>query len=193
MTCPNCHLENPPSAVRCDCGYPFVTAGGQNLSVRLCQRCRRHVVASERFCPFCGMDSMWVAPLQAPKKSSGALVFGLLAAGIFIFLWSNASFPHDALKATTTERKVTYVVGGSTSSARLTYRNESGGTEQRTVSLPWTLEMRAVPGQFLYLSAQKKQTYGTVKTSIEIEGQVLQEAESDTEYGIASASGRVPR
>ena len=23
MECPNCHLENPPGALRCDCGYDF--------------------------------------------------------------------------------------------------------------------------------------------------------------------------
>jgi hypothetical protein len=25
MECPNCKLENPPSALRCDCGYEFAT------------------------------------------------------------------------------------------------------------------------------------------------------------------------
>jgi hypothetical protein len=26
MTCPSCKLENPPSAVRCDCGYVFAAS-----------------------------------------------------------------------------------------------------------------------------------------------------------------------
>jgi len=26
MKCPNCKLENPPTALRCDCGYDFPSA-----------------------------------------------------------------------------------------------------------------------------------------------------------------------
>jgi hypothetical protein len=196
MTCPNCHLENPPAALRCDCGYQFATVSGQYPSVsgvRLCQGCGRQIPVAVRFCSFCGAGSILAAPPRATKKSPGALVIGLVAAGICIFLWSKVSPPDGIGKSLSTEREVTYIVDGSASSASLTYRNESGGTEQRTVSLPWRLEMRVAPGQFLYVSAQKKQKYGTVKTTIYLEEKMLQEAESDTEYGIASASGRAPR
>jgi hypothetical protein len=32
MECPNCKLENPPGAIRCDCGYDFAT---RQVAVRI--------------------------------------------------------------------------------------------------------------------------------------------------------------
>jgi len=40
--------------------------------------------------------------------------------------------------------------------ASLTYRNASGGTEQATVQLPWSMTFSGTTGQVLYLSAQKQ-------------------------------------
>ena len=76
--------------------------------------------------------------------------------------------------------------------AELTYQNESGGTEQRAVALPWTLEFNARHGAFLYLSAQKQQEYGTIHAAVYVDAQPLQEAYADAAYGIASASGTAP-
>jgi hypothetical protein len=50
---------------------------------------------------------------------------------------------------------VKYEVLG-TGSASLTYRNASGGTDQTTVRLPWSVTFQAATRQFLYLSAQKQ-------------------------------------
>jgi hypothetical protein len=93
---------------------------------------------------------------------------------------------------TTKSHTVLYQVTGSAKSASLTYANESGGTEQQTVAVPWKLEFRRSPGTFVYLSAQKQEEYGTVHVAIYSDGTLLQQAESSEEYGIASASGSVP-
>jgi hypothetical protein len=74
----------------------------------------------------------------------------------------------------------------------VTYVNQSGGTEQKKVMVPWQLGMRVAPGRFLYLSAQKTEETGTVHCQILVEGTVVQEAESSADFGIASVSGRVP-
>jgi hypothetical protein len=103
------------------------------------------------------------------------------------------AFKQAMIEAHRGERQVKYVVEGDKHQrADLTYRNESGGTEQRTVYLPWSLEMWRAPGTFVYLSAQNHGGSG-VQTTIFVEGRILQEAESTAEYGIATASGRIPR
>jgi hypothetical protein len=85
------------------------------------------------------------------------------------------------------------VSGPSTSgTAAVTFRNESGGTEQKTVNLPWMLTVEVKHGTFLSVIAQKEGKAGTIRAEIRADGRVIQEAESDTAYGIASASGRVP-
>jgi hypothetical protein len=87
---------------------------------------------------------------------------------------------------------VIYTVMGS-GIAGLTFRNSSGGTEQNTVSLPWTLEFAARRGAFLYVSAQKQQKYGSIHAEIHVDGRSIQEADSDSAYGIAAVHGSVPR
>jgi hypothetical protein len=87
-------------------------------------------------------------------------------------------------------RRVTYVLRGSSTSASITIQNESGGSEQHVVSVPWAKEFRAAPGQFVYLSAQN-QGWGDLEAVIYVDGQPLQSAEATQQYGIASASGTV--
>ena len=89
--------------------------------------------------------------------------------------------------------RVEYRVDGSAIVVGLTYRNPTGGTEQRDVSLPGSLSFNAVPGFFVYFSAQNKGDSGEVHVAISIDGRLLQEASSSTAYGIATASGSVPR
>ncbi len=87
--------------------------------------------------------------------------------------------------------KVTYKVGGTADRASITIQNASGGTEQKSVSVPWSTSFEGRPGQFVYLSAQNKSEYGTVKATIELNGTTVQEASSNEEYGIASVSGSI--
>lgn len=92
------------------------------------------------------------------------------------------------VKATST---IVYEVTGSTDSASLTYRNASGGTDQMEVSLPWSKTFEAAPGAFLYLSAQNQNDYGALRVQVKVDGIVAQEGETNAEYGIATASGKL--
>jgi hypothetical protein len=80
--------------------------------------------------------------------------------------------------------RVQYSLSGS---AEVTYRNPSGGTEQRDVNLPaTTMSFNARSGQFVYFSAQNKGAAGTVRVRVQVDGKTLQEATSNSPYGIAT-------
>jgi hypothetical protein len=147
-----------------------------------CPKCGTELAAPDiKFCPGCG-----TATGKAKKESSGIKIGCLLVAGIPILLWIiGQNLP------TPTPQLVTYEVIGS-GTVGLTFQNESGGTEQKTVSLPWTLVLRARHGAFLYLAAQKQQERGTIRAAIYVNGQPIQSAEANSSYGIASVSGSVP-
>jgi len=88
--------------------------------------------------------------------------------------------------------KVVYeVTGENPTKAGLTYENDSGNTEQRDVSLPWTYEFTAQRGQFLYISAQTKGTGGasTISCKITVNGVVTEKADSKGVAVIATCSG----
>lgn len=124
---------------------------------------------------------------QKPKTSpilAGCLI--VFAALILIFIVSSIFRPHQV-----EGHSASYVVSGSASTAQLTYMKESGGTEQNEVNLPWKHEMKVGTGRFLYISAQNKSDYGTVKVELYVDDGLVQSASSDAKYGIASASGRV--
>ena len=101
---------------------------------------------------------------------------------------SSSSSPYRA-QTKKVEYKVTCICNDG---CDLTYQNKTGGTNQTTVYDNWTYEFIGKPRDFIYLSAQL-QGYGLVKTKIYINGSLYQESSSDTEYGISSVSGSVPR
>ncbi len=103
--------------------------------------------------------------------------------------------------------------------ATLTYRNASGGTDQITVELPWSMTFYSTGGKSLYLSGQKKpfqrvrvcaengilrpfecdhwerlwaQSFGPISISIYLDDVQLQTAGSTAVYGVASVSGTIP-
>jgi hypothetical protein len=105
---------------------------------------------------------------------------------------------------------VTYVVDGCLE-ASVSYRNASGGTEQQLVApwetrhgkvqlTPWILEFQEPSGYVAYISAQGEPVEGVESSEYEpgchvqlkFNGQVVQEADSGSYYGIATASARVP-
>lgn len=84
---------------------------------------------------------------------------------------------------------VAYTVTGiGTTRASLTHTNSSGGTEQRTVTLPWTNFYSMKRGDHLYLSAQNESQSGSVTVKIS-GGGPDRIATSSGAYGIATASG----
>jgi hypothetical protein len=89
---------------------------------------------------------------------------------------------------------VSYEISGVLAgSATVTYRNTSGGTEQKNVSLPRKLPdftvMTAMPGDFLYVSAQNESASGSVTVKILVNDAVFKQATSSGAYAIATASG----
>lgn len=86
---------------------------------------------------------------------------------------------------------VEYLIEGSAYSANLTLRNESGGTEQIAVQLPWKKSFTAKRGSFVYISAQNNSVVGNISVSIKLNGAVVKASQSSAEYGIASASGHL--
>lgn len=74
--------------------------------------------------------------------------------------------------------------------ASLTYRNSSGGTEQKTITLPGVVKYNDFPsGGFMYMSAQKQGADGAITVSISINGKTVKTATSTSAYGIATVSG----
>lgn len=84
--------------------------------------------------------------------------------------------------------RVTYEVGGTAKSISLTYTNESGGTEQREVDLPWSKTFSARDGDFLYISAQDQGGSGDVMAYIIVNGNTKKSAHSSGPYTIATSS-----
>ena len=85
-------------------------------------------------------------------------------------------------------KPVTYRVAGSARTALVTYSNDQGGTEQQTVSLPWSWPMHVKKGAILQVTAQSQDATGDVTVDIEADGQNRKEARSSGAYAVASAS-----
>lgn len=86
---------------------------------------------------------------------------------------------------------VEYVVEGTSTSASLTYSNESGGTEQLDVKLPWRDLFFANSGFSAYISAQNNNKVGSITVKILLNGIEVKQSTSSGAYVIASASGRI--
>lgn len=155
-----------------------------------CQ-CGNILSPSARFCPVCGIAN---ATTAAPKRKSRVGLLSIVLIVLLVWFIGTLPDPRTATSRTTSAggTRVTYLVTGP-GTVGLTFKNESGGTEQRTVSLPWSLEFGAGRGAFLYVSAQKQQKDGTIRAEIHLNGSLLQQAESDSAYGIASVNGMVAR
>jgi hypothetical protein len=173
-----------------------------------CTKCGQAVPSGARFCARCGAtaaNSLESSPgtkppptnLRPPKSGNGSRVLigtaTVLAVVVVYGLVSQQ--PRGISTDRETEPKVKYeVTSDAVASARasLTYRNASGGTEQRTVPLPWTLEFRTLPGTSVSVIAQKEQAgLDFLEAKIYVNGDLLQEAETSTPYGIASVSATV--
>lgn len=131
------------------------------------------------------------------------LILGLL------FLWfvysaltstSRTSSVRDNPAPATETYNVVYRVLGTSRSADVTYQNRTGDTEQKEIRASggftnqnWTYEFTAELGDFAYISVQNGQDTGTIECIIMVNNQVWKQAESNTDYGIATCSGSVGR
>ena len=80
-----------------------------------------------------------------------------------------------------------YNVTGTGGVVSLTYTNQDGGTEQQEVGLPGSKSFSVRNGSFLYISAQRKGSIGTITTNISIDGVTRKSATSEGEFVIASS------
>ncbi len=95
--------------------------------------------------------------------------------------------------------QVRYTVTGSTNAVMLTYANATGATEQKKQSnkgamfdaRPWMLSFMAPVGQVLYIIVQNSDDHGSVSCEISVNGRVIQKAQSEGGYTVATCSGVV--
>ncbi|MGP8243860.1 MAG: hypothetical protein ACLQVN_04995 [Bryobacteraceae bacterium] len=121
-----------------------------------------------------------------------AVTCGIAGMYIGAYIWQrNVLHLSSGGAVSSSQPAVAYEARGTAGRVSLTYTNASGGMEQQTVTLPWNKDFGVPRGTMLYLSAQNENERGTVTARIYVNGDVLQEAESSTPYGIASVSGTV--
>lgn len=83
---------------------------------------------------------------------------------------------------------ITYEVTGTTSSVKVSYTNETGGTQQETVSLPWNHKC-FVRGSFhAHIFAQNEEKKGTIRVRILLNDQEKKSSVSSGAFVIATAS-----
>jgi hypothetical protein len=94
------------------------------------------------------------------------------------------------------QSEVLYEVEGTVAYADVTMQTPTG-TRQETPDVPMTLKSGEQgvtysfdPNEFVYISAQKKDTSGTITCRITVDGEVVSENTSTAAYGIASCKGR---
>lgn len=84
---------------------------------------------------------------------------------------------------------IRYEVSGSTSNAHLSYKNESGGTEQIEVIPPWSMDFTAQTWTHVAITAFNGRPSGTVSCRLFFDGELVQEAESVGGYKWAHCGG----
>ena len=84
------------------------------------------------------------------NRSHGLGVAGLILSGLGAIglVSTSSSLSTDLVTSSSATHRVTYVLTGTAASASITIENESGGTEQHLVSVPWSKEFRAPAGRF---------------------------------------------
>lgn len=88
---------------------------------------------------------------------------------------------------------VKYVINGSAHRADLTYNNANDDTEQiSSVSVPYEKTYTMKPGNFLYISAQNQDEYGSIICEIWVDGKKVKTSTSNGAYVIATCSDMLP-
>jgi double zinc ribbon protein len=89
VTCPQCGIENPPSAQYCDCGYEFEPGSKPKETLRTatqgtqCPKCKTFNSATSQFCSKCG------AGLRRKRSPVLAGCLGVIGIAVLIIVFSN--------------------------------------------------------------------------------------------------------
>lgn len=129
---------------------------------------------------------------EQPKKTlTVPMLIAIILVLIVCYLLANSINKNGGGNNTVTNHYASYRISGTAGLADITYENETGGTEQRTVGIPWTsASWKVQDGDFLYISAQNQGETGSVICEILIDGVSIKKSTSSGAYVIATCSGR---
>jgi hypothetical protein len=130
---------------------------------------------------------------QKPRSIIGPLVVLFLVVVVGVGVIQSQDNRPDRQSPPTLPPSVVYVVEGSSGATRvaITIENDTGGTEQHEVSLPYRRVFSGFDaGDFVYISAQNQNSYGALDCQIIVGGITRYRASSSGEYSICSVSGR---
>jgi hypothetical protein len=89
------------------------------------------------------------------------------------------------------KRNITYKVSGTANDYWIQYVDEYGNYKQAGAKDSWTMEFKAKPDKYLYLSARNNTGAGYVKVEVFQGNKVLLSSKSEVAFGVAAVSGFV--
>jgi hypothetical protein len=89
------------------------------------------------------------------------------------------------------KRNLTYKVSGTANDYEIKYVDEHGNYKMSGAKANWSLEFKAKPEKYLYLSAKNNTAAGTVKVEIFQGSKLLYSAKDEMPFGVAVVSGFV--